>query len=297
MTPKPRSNFANMSNETIHDEVSCLNCGTSLLGDFCHECGQKQMDLKHKSLRYVVGQFLNAMYFVDGKFFKTFKDFLIVPGALSRAFIEGKRSRYIPPISLFLFINLLFFLFSTANDFNLPLIDQVTLQPYSELALAMAKASASEMGITLKEYESIYNLKSSNLSKTIIILNLPVMALLLQLFNIRRRAYYFIDHFIFATHTLSFILFLFTFFFTPGSFLNEWLSTYVADDNQNIITQVWLIMMTVIYVVYSFLSFRRAYQTSWPEGILASAYMMGIFYFINFWQRMVLFFVVWLSIG
>ena len=193
-------------NEDVLLSKNCLNCGNQLKGPYCHTCGQKDLGKIDRSFRFVIAQFLSAMYFVDGKFIKSFRYFITKPGFLTREFIEGKRVKYISPISLFLIINLLFFLFSTASDFNLALIDQVTLQPYSSWAKELVMSTVKDREITFSEYSTEYNLQSASLSKSLIILNIPVFALLILLINMRKKQFFYIDHFIYATHIFAFVL-------------------------------------------------------------------------------------------
>eukprot|EP01035_Chromulina_nebulosa_P036002 gene36002-48436_t len=61
------------------EEKVCLNCGASMVGRFCHECGQENIEQKI-SIGAAIVEFLNAFTFYDSKFFKTFVPLIIKPG-------------------------------------------------------------------------------------------------------------------------------------------------------------------------------------------------------------------------
>ncbi len=110
-------------------ENSCLNCGTELQGQHCHQCGQKA------HLHRTIGAFLHdlvhgALHF-DGKTWRTLPKLALKPGELTRRYIEGERARFVSPMALFLFsIFLMFAVFqfagiTTPTDFENPIEDSV----------------------------------------------------------------------------------------------------------------------------------------------------------------------------
>ncbi|MBT8191390.1 MAG: DUF3667 domain-containing protein [Saprospiraceae bacterium] len=86
----------------------CLNCEYSLEGEekFCPECGHnakfQDLSLKHLFLSFM-DNFLNF----DAKLFKTFRD-VWIPNKITKAFIAGKRKKYVHPFR-FMFILLIIF--------------------------------------------------------------------------------------------------------------------------------------------------------------------------------------------
>ncbi len=80
----------------------CANCQTTLEGEFCHVCGQRDMDMRVAIWRLVVD--LAAETFeADGKLFRTLPLFLTQPGKLVRAFVEGRRAHYTSPVRVLVF--------------------------------------------------------------------------------------------------------------------------------------------------------------------------------------------------
>lgn len=87
----------------------CLNCGTPLQGPFCHFCGQPDRNF----LRFfpaLMREFLSDFLDLDSRFLRTLKPLLFRPGRLTRDYLDGRRFRYVPPVRLYLFSSIAFFL-------------------------------------------------------------------------------------------------------------------------------------------------------------------------------------------
>jgi hypothetical protein len=89
------------------DEINCLNCGTLLVGEFCHACGQHAH--VHKTLTAFFHDFLHGVLHFEGKTWRTLPLLAWRPGELTRSYIDGHRARYVSPIALFLFSVFLMF--------------------------------------------------------------------------------------------------------------------------------------------------------------------------------------------
>lgn len=93
---------------------NCLNCGTALVGDYCHGCGQKAH--VHRTVSAWWHDFLHSVLHLDGKFWRTLPMLAWRPGELTRRYVEGERAKFISPLALFLFsVFLMFAVFSIAG--------------------------------------------------------------------------------------------------------------------------------------------------------------------------------------
>lgn len=92
-------------------ETHCLNCGTKLVGDFCHACGQHAH--VRRTLTSLVHDFLTGVLNFEGKIWRTLPLLAWRPGDLTRRYIEGQRASFISPIALFLFS--IFLMFAAAE--------------------------------------------------------------------------------------------------------------------------------------------------------------------------------------
>jgi hypothetical protein len=82
-------------------EKACLNCGTLLIGSYCHICGQKAH--VHRSLRAFGADLFSGMFNFEGKIWRTLPMLAWKPGEMTRRYIDGERARYVSPVALYLF--------------------------------------------------------------------------------------------------------------------------------------------------------------------------------------------------
>jgi hypothetical protein len=97
---------------TVHTE--CGNCGATLMGPYCFDCGQH----RHESARSVSALFEDAWHVathVDGRFWQTLYILLFKPGKLTKEYFAERRARYLPPVRLYLVLSVLFFAFGLAG--------------------------------------------------------------------------------------------------------------------------------------------------------------------------------------
>ncbi len=93
---------------------NCANCGAVLAGHFCQQCGQRAH--VHRSLLHLGEELLHGLLHFDAKAWRTLPLLVIQPGRLTRNYIEGKRTRYVSPLALFLFmVFLMFFVVSSVT--------------------------------------------------------------------------------------------------------------------------------------------------------------------------------------
>ncbi|MGV3556157.1 MAG: DUF3667 domain-containing protein [Croceibacterium sp.] len=95
-------------------ETACLNCGTELIGNHCHACGQKAH--VHRTLAAFMHDLLHGALHFEGKIWHTLPMLAFRPGKLTRRYIDGQRARYVSPMALFLFgVFLMFATFQLAG--------------------------------------------------------------------------------------------------------------------------------------------------------------------------------------
>lgn len=88
-------------------ETNCLNCSASLLGNYCHACGQKAHI--HRTIGAFMHDLLHGALHFEGKIWHTLPLLVWQPGKLTRRYIDGERARFVSPMALFLFAVFLMF--------------------------------------------------------------------------------------------------------------------------------------------------------------------------------------------
>lgn len=96
---------------------TCLNCGTPLQGPFCHYCGQPDKRLV-RFFPVLIREFFEDFLELDSRFTRTMRPLLFQPGRLTRDYLDGRRYRYTPPIRLFIFSSMLFFILAATLASN-----------------------------------------------------------------------------------------------------------------------------------------------------------------------------------
>lgn len=103
---------------TTHAGTTCLNCGTALVGDYCHACGQSAH--VHRTLMSIGHDLLHGVFHFEGKIWRTIPMLVRHPGQLTRRYIAGERARFVSPLALFLFtVFLMFAIFSAIGPGDL----------------------------------------------------------------------------------------------------------------------------------------------------------------------------------
>jgi len=96
----------------------CLNCNAALVGPYCAQCGQRAGD-HSKSLGRTIVELLESLFHFDGRVQRTIGLMLVKPGEAPRRWNAGRRAGLVPPIRLYLFVSLLFFLAMSWTDLAL----------------------------------------------------------------------------------------------------------------------------------------------------------------------------------
>ncbi|MBI2260133.1 MAG: DUF3667 domain-containing protein [Caulobacterales bacterium] len=92
-------------------EGHCTDCGQSVDGKFCPNCGQPTH--VHRSLLHLGEEMLHGVLHFDARIWRTLPLLAINPGRLTREWVQGRRTRYVSPLAMFLFtVFLMFFAFS-----------------------------------------------------------------------------------------------------------------------------------------------------------------------------------------
>ena len=132
---------------------------------------------------------------------------------LGAEWLAGRRARWTAPFSLFLVVNLLYFLSPSVTDFKLPLKDQLTSQSYSGWAVervdarfpgtkellttditGMSEEEVAELRPKgLEDFADRYDSRSRDLSKSLLILHVPILAAALCILQRKKQVFFVIS--------------------------------------------------------------------------------------------------------
>jgi len=98
----------------LRKDKTCLNCGAIVPERYCSHCGQENTE-PNESFVHLMGHFFADVTHYDSQVFTTIKDLLIKPGFLTNAYNAGKRTSYLNPVRMYIFISALFFILAFSH--------------------------------------------------------------------------------------------------------------------------------------------------------------------------------------
>ncbi len=105
-----------MSKNPIRKDKTCLNCNHVVDSRFCPNCGQENTDTR-KTFHHLFVHFFEDLTHYENAFWKTIKNLLLKPSALTSEYLSGKRLSYLAPVRLYIFISFVtFFLIAVFPD-------------------------------------------------------------------------------------------------------------------------------------------------------------------------------------
>jgi hypothetical protein len=130
-----------MSSGKYRKEKDCLNCGHIVEEHYCSNCGQPNLELKENFWAFISHSIAHYFHF-DNKFFQTLNPLLTKPGQVTLDYLAGKRARYINPVSMYIFVSIVYFIIVPKNT---------------------NKSEKDEVKITTEQADSLKRVLSKNL--------------------------------------------------------------------------------------------------------------------------------------
>jgi len=93
----------------VRKENICQNCGHNVAERYCSQCGQENVEGR-QSFRDLALHFMEDLTHYDGKFWITLKYLFFRPAYLTKLYLSGKRSSFLPPVRLYVFASFITFL-------------------------------------------------------------------------------------------------------------------------------------------------------------------------------------------
>lgn len=289
--------------------TTCSNCGTTLVGEFCHACGQKRFVERDRRFGHVLHQFVASATDLDGRLWRSVRALLFQPGLLSREYFEGRRARWMSPVSLFLAVSVVYFVAPIrGGDLTLQFNQQVSaevrtlalgpdealtdnqrtesgqahtpwtspwvVQRVQERDAAARAASHGTNGYGYRDYRIAYDAKADDVSKALVILHVPIAALVLMLlFGGRQR--YFAEHFVFALHYFAFWMVALE-LVSQVAHAAHWLPAALQPTGA-----VYDWFMRTLLPLYAVLALHRAYDVGWMRAVASAAVLIACIVLFN----------------
>ena len=274
--------------DPVPEETTCRSCGNAHQLRFCPQCGEKRFDPRSLSIGHFFEETLEGLFHFDTKFLRTVRTLLRHPGQLSVDAVEGRRVGAVRPFQLFLIVNILIFFLLFSNPFSLPLKNYITYKPFTSFhTVEQVDAHLAKHHVTMAAFEQEFDHAVHGLSKSLIIVLIPVYALVsgLLFMRMRRRV---VEHLVFATHYITFVLLVFLlmlFVAWPAELIGELIRSRPGEVFDMVITA----LTSVLFVVWLFFAVRRFYGARVLHALLAAVLVGGAFFYVLQAYRMLLF--------
>jgi hypothetical protein len=227
----------------------CTNCGGAA-SDYCVRCGERQPGHHDLSVAHFAHDVVHEFVHVDSKLFRTLRDIVVKPGFLTEEYFAGRKSRYIPPLRLFLTLFALQFL---AFTFYQPAaIFTVASMKRVDTAGALTRLinkRAVKVHMASEEFEHQLDERWHKDYSLLQLMNIVGVAVVLKVLHRKR---YFAEHLVFAAHVLAFSYML--------DLLVGWPIYAIAGFQPGAVRSVVATITISIMLVYIFIAQRRFYS-------------------------------------
>ncbi len=139
-----------MSTGKYRKENNCLNCGFHVEKHYCSSCGQPNLELDENFWQFISHSIAHYFHF-DNKFFQTLVPLLSKPGKVTLDYLAGKRARYINPVSMYIFVSILYFLVVYSPNFEKGAKKDTTTVNFKKPDLAKVTKPLTNSGLVDEE--------------------------------------------------------------------------------------------------------------------------------------------------
>jgi len=271
----------------MQQTFACKNCGNNYTGKFCNHCGEKRYEERDRSVKHLLAEGLHFVTHLEGTFFNTIITLFKRPGKLSYDYCNGIRKKYFKPLSLFLLLVILYLLFPIFDGLNVKPGEHIRHSLYGDYARRKAIEIMQEKQWPEAELVKAFSQASEKISKFLLFIIIPVMALFSWMISFKKRKYFY-DNFVFSIEANSFFI-LWAFLIFPVLFKIFYYFFPVVDDSD------WLYILLLnlfFFLLYLIIASKRFFGINWWYSIGYSLlYTFFLAMFIHYIYKFILFFI------
>ena len=246
----------------------CQSCGMLRASRYCPSCGERSVEKADLGLLAFLKDAFHFQTHMDNRVVATLGMLLRHPGAMTEAWIQGRRRDFAKPIQLFVVVNLVFFLLAPKLGILLFTVSSWTPgKGLPGLSAEQLLQKQAELGYSPEQMVHALNHALDPHKKWFFLILIPLATLLLWCLHPRRRV---VEHLVFAIHHASCV-----FLYLLG--LGILVRASMALDFSPRVPQAVALGVAVALVVYLFLAIRRVYGGGWVWCGLRALLVLALF--------------------
>ena len=194
----------------------CPNCGSAATTRYCGNCGERRLDdpqgAPDKPITGLQPSFLDRLR-------ASLVGLVSPPGQITSDWIRGRRMRYLTPLSLFLWINVAFFLIQSISGLGIltwPLRAHLSDDLFSGFTTWLFARRGHDPAAITSGYAELFNALEAVHAKSLVIVMVPPFAVTLAVLTLDRHEP-FRHSWTFALHFFAFSLLWFSALFPVGA--------------------------------------------------------------------------------
>ena len=188
---------------------TCPSCSAAITaGRYCSQCGERRLATHDHTLTGLLHEWFESVAHVDGRVFRSVRELLSRPGALTVAYLAGRRRPYLPPFQLFLLVNLLFFVSQSLSGLSvltIPLNAHLEQSSYGAVTKRVVDTRVASAGVSMETFAESFDHREQTLGKSMVVLMAPLLALCAA-GALRRERRQGATHLVFGVHFYAFML-------------------------------------------------------------------------------------------
>lgn len=247
----------------------CPTCRTPVTTPFCAECGERRLTARELTLGGLATEAAEALTNIDGRLLNSFRCLITRPGALTVAFLEGRRRPYLGPVALFLVANVIFFAIESLTGglvFTTPLESHLNTQPWGPLAQVLVARRLADLQTTLDVYAPRFDAALALHARSLILVMAVAFGLLVAAV-FRRGQRPFAAHAAFSLHLYAFMLLLFS---IANTIPAAGVPFGAARSPSQLLDAILSISLVIACGVYLFVAIEKVYGWRGTPRLLAA---------------------------
>ena len=246
---------------------------------------EKSRDL---SLKHFLKEAFVAVTDVDSALVTSFRWLVSRPGRLTVEYLDGDRGRFMAPLRLFFFCNVIYFIVVAqfgVGVLTAPLSVQTGQMGYAKVTRMMVAKRLGETkpvltldGAAVRDsvrrmFAVKYDGATEAVGKAIVVVLIPLYALVLQILYARRQRYY-AEHVVFSTHLIAFLLLLIAALGTAAGIVGGMMNRLsVAQGGEHEV--LYSTILVIAFSAYVYQAQRAAYGAS-PRGAAIRTFFLTL---------------------